>query len=139
MKEPCFNKQKPWKNVILTLYLRNNQNFNTYKGAIFENIIAESLVTQGYSLYFYRNEKSTIEMDFFVRDIDSLIPIEVKATNGATASLNKLFDSKKYPEIKYGIKLGYKNIGFNGRFYTFPYFLAFLLKRYLHHTMNSKN
>lgn len=117
--------------------MRNNQNFNTYKGAIFENIIAESLVTQGYSLYFYRNEKSTIEMDFFVRDIDSLIPIEVKATNGATASLNKLLDSKKYPEIKYGIKLGYKNIGFNGRFYTF--FLAFLLKRYLHHTMNSKN
>ena len=72
-----FNKQKPWKNVILTLYLQNNQNFNTHKGAIFEHIIAESLVTQGYSLYFYRNEKSTIEMDFFVRDIDSLIPIEV--------------------------------------------------------------
>ena len=30
-----------------------------------------------------------------------------------------------------GIKLGYKNIGFNGKFYTFPYFLTFLLKRYL--------
>ncbi len=36
-----------------------------------------------------------------------------------------------YPDIKYGVKLGYKNIGFNGQFYTFPYFLTFLLKRFL--------
>lgn len=31
----------------------------------------------------------------------------------------------------YGIKLCNKNIGFNGKFYTFPYFLAFLLKRFV--------
>ena len=37
----------------------------------------------------------------------------------------------KYPDVKYGFKLGYKNIGFNGKFYTFPYFLTFLLKRFL--------
>ena len=37
----------------------------------------------------------------------------------------------KYPDIKYGIKFGYKNIGFNGKLYTFPYFLAFLLKRFI--------
>lgn len=37
----------------------------------------------------------------------------------------------KYPDIKYGIKFGYKNIGFNGKFYTFPYFLTFLLKRFV--------
>ena len=36
-----------------------------------------------------------------------------------------------YPDVKYGIKLGYKNIGWNGQFYTFPYFLTFLLKRFL--------
>lgn len=111
--------------------LRNNRNFNTYKGAIYENIIGDMLVKQGYKLYFYKNEKGTIEMDFFVRDKDSLIPVEVKANDGATVSLNKLIDSNQYKDIKYGIKLGYKNIGFNGKFYTFPYFLTFLLKRYL--------
>ena len=41
------------------------------------------LVKQGYKLYFYKNEKGTIEMDFFVRDTDSLIPIEVKANDGS--------------------------------------------------------
>ena len=111
--------------------LRDNKNFNTYKGAIYENIVGDMLVKSGYDLYFYKNEKGTIEMDFFVRNKDSLIPIEVKAIDGSTKSLNKLIDDDKYSEIKFGIKLGYKNIGYNGKFYTFPYFLTFLLKRFL--------
>lgn len=111
--------------------LRNNKNFNTYKGAIYENIVGDMLVKQGYKLYFYKNEKGTLEMDFFIRDKDSLIPIEVKANDNATYSLNNLIDNQKYKDIKYGIKLCNKNVGFNGKFYTFPYFLTFLLKRYL--------
>ena len=111
--------------------LRYNKNFNTYKGAIYENIVGDMLVKQGYKLYFYKNEKGTIEMDFFVRDKNSLIPVEVKANDGSTVSLNNLVESKKYQDIKYGIKLGYRNIGFNGKFYTFPYFLTFLFKRFL--------
>lgn len=111
--------------------LRNNENFNTYKGAIYENIVADMLVKQGYKLYYYRNEKGTLEMDFFVRDSDSLIPVEVKADDASTPSLNALIAKDKYPDIRYGIKLANKNIGYNGKFYTFPYFLTFMLKRYL--------
>lgn len=111
--------------------LRANKNFNIYKGAISENIVAEMLVKQGYGLFFYRNEKATIEMDFFVRDKDYLIPVEVKASDGATRSLNNLINKDTYTDIKYGIKLGNKNIGFNGKFFTFPYFLTFLLRRFL--------
>ena len=111
--------------------LRFNKNFNTYKGAIYENIVGDMLVKQGYPLYFYRNEKGTLEMDFFVRDKDSLIPMEVKAGDGATVSLNRLIQEDVYGDIRYGIKFGMKNIGYNGRFYTFPYFLAFLLRRFL--------
>lgn len=111
--------------------LRKNQNFNTYKGAIYENIVADMLVKSGYNLYFYKNEKGTLEMDFFIRDKDSLIPVEVKANDNSTVSLNNLIDSENYKDIKYGIKLCNKNIGFNGKFYTFPYFMTFLLKRYL--------
>ncbi|MBO6230132.1 MAG: ATP-binding protein [Ruminiclostridium sp.] len=111
--------------------LRANKNFNTYKGAIYENIVADMLYKQGYALYFFRNEKSTIEMDFFVRDKDSLIPVEVKANDSSTPSLNKLIDKPDFGDIKYGIKLGRRNIGWNGKFYTFPYFLAFMLKRWL--------
>lgn len=111
--------------------LRANRNFGTYKGAIYENIIADMLVKQGYELYYYKNEKSTVEMDFFVRDADSLVPVEVKAKDGATASLNNLIKSEAYPDVKYGIKFCHKNIGYNGQFFTLPYFLAFLLRRFL--------
>ena len=111
--------------------LRNNKNFNTYKGAIYENIVGDMLVKQGYNLYFYRNEKGTLEMDFFVRDADSLIPVEVKSNDASTPSLNALIEKDTYTDIKYGIKLANKNIGFNGKFYTIPYFLTFMLKRFL--------
>ena len=111
--------------------LRTNKNLGTYKGAIYENIVGDMLVKQGYRLFYYRNDRSSLEMDFFIRDADSLIPVEVKANDGATASLNKLLKEGGFPDVKYGIKLGYKNIGFTGKFYTFPYFLTFLLKRFL--------
>lgn len=118
--------------------LRYNKNFNTYKGAIYENIISEILVKQGYKLYFYKNEKSTIEMDFMIRDRNSLIPVEIKANDQATTSLNKLIKDQKYSDIHYGIKFANKNIGFNDYFYTFPYFLAFFLKRFLRDKNNIK-
>lgn len=112
--------------------LRANKNFGTYKGAIYENVVGEMLRKSGYEqLYYYKNDSPALEMDFFVRDSDSLIPVEVKAKDGATASLNHLIDWPSYPDVSYGIKFGYKNIGWGGKFYTFPYFLAFLLKRFL--------
>ena len=60
-----------------------------------------------------------------------MIPVEVKAQDNSTVSLNNLINDNKYKDIKYGIKFCNKNIGFNDKFYTFPYFVAFLLKRYL--------
>lgn len=111
--------------------LRLNKNFNTYKGAIYENAAADAFVKEGYGLYYYKNSKSTIEMDFFVRDANSLIPVEVKANDKATPSLNNLITKDSFKDIHYGIKLCNKNIGFNGKFYTFPYFCTFLLKRFI--------
>lgn len=72
-----------------------------------------------------------MEEDFFVRTMRHLIPIEVKATNGRAKSLKELIDSDKYEDIHYGIKFIGGNIGFDNNIYSFPYFLAFLLKRYL--------
>ena len=111
--------------------LRLNKNMNTCKGAIFENIVADMLVKAGYGLFFYKDDKSHIEMNFFVRDASSLVPIEVKATDGATISLKNLITKEKYGDVAFGIKLCDKNIGFNSQFYTMPYFLTFMLKKFL--------
>ena len=111
--------------------LRANKNLGVYKGALYENVVGEALVKQGYALYYYKRDDGKLEQDFFVRDTQSLIPVEVKATNGTAKSLATLIDSEKYADIKYGIKFIKGNVGYNGKFYTFPYFCSFLLKRYL--------
>ena len=111
--------------------MRINRNFNTYKGAIYENIVGDMLVKQGYALYYYKSDAPAIEIDFFIRNADSLIPIEVKASDGTSISMKKLIAGNKYADIKFGIKLCNKNIGFDGAVYTFPYFLTFLLKKAL--------
>ena len=111
--------------------LRANKNLGVYKGALYENVVGEALSKSGYGLYYYKREDSTLEEDFFVRTMRSLIPIEVKATNGRAKSLKVLIGSDKYEDIHYGIKFTGGNIGFDKDIYTFPYFLAFLLKRYL--------
>lgn len=100
--------------------LRQNKNLGVYKGAVYEHIVAEALTKSNYSIYYYRKENSQLEMDFFLRDTNSLIPVEVKAKDGATISLNTLIDSTSYPDIKYGIKLPKFNIEVrkNRRSYT---------------------
>ena len=111
--------------------LRTNKNLGVYKGALYENIVGEALVKAGYKLYYYKREDSTLEQDFFVRTADALIPIEVKAKNGTAKSIRTLINSEKYGDIRCGIKFTGGNIGFSNDIYTFPYFCAFLLKRYL--------
>lgn len=114
--------------------LRDNKNFNTYKGALYENIVADMLKKSGYDLYFYKNEESTLEVEFFIRNSDSLIPIDVKASDGKTKSVNTIISDNRIEDVKFGIKLAEKNIGFKNNIYTFPYFLTFLLKRFISET-----
>ena len=111
--------------------LRANKNLGVYKGALYENVVGEALVKAGYQLYYYKLEDSTLEQDFFVRTASALIPVEVKAQRGTAKSLRTLITSDKYEDIHYGIKFTAGNIGFSDDIYTFPYFCAFLLKRYL--------
>lgn len=111
--------------------LRANKNLGVYKGALFESIVGEALTKSGYGLYYYKRDDSTLEQDFFVRTKQSLLPVEVKATNGSAKSLRTLISSDHYSDIRHGIKLIAGNIGESDNIYTFPYFCAFLLKRYL--------
>lgn len=111
--------------------LRVNKNLGVYKGAIYESIVGESLYKSGYSLYYYKREDSSLEEDFFIRDINNLIPVEVKANGGKSQSMKTLIESEKYGDIKWGIKLSMNNIGFENNVYTFPYFCTFLLKEWL--------
>ena len=111
--------------------LRVNKNLGVYKGALYENFVAEAFVKQGLGLFYYKKENSTLEEDFFVRTQNDLIPVEVKSNNDQSKSLSTLIKNKNYGDISYGIKLGDFNVGHANDIYTFPYFCAFKIKEYL--------
>ncbi|SCW41251.1 hypothetical protein SAMN02910400_00645 [Lachnospiraceae bacterium C10] len=111
--------------------LRVNKNLGVYKGALYENFVAEAFVKQGLGLFYYKKENSTLEEDFFVRTQDNLIPVEVKSNSDQSKSLSSLIKNENYSDISYGIKLGDFNVGNANNIYTFPYFCAFKMKEYL--------
>lgn len=114
------------------LDLKLNKKLGVYKGALYENIVAEGLIKSGYELYYYKKNDSTLEEDFFIRSTDYLIPIEVKSKNNKSKSMRTLIDEERYSDVKYGIKFAKTNIGYANSIYTFPLFLVFLLYRYMH-------
>jgi len=111
--------------------LRANENLGIYKGGLYENILGEALVKQGYELVYYKREDSTLEEDFFVRTASRLVPVEVKARSGCSQSLRTLIKSEHYGDISWGVKFHGGNIGFENRILTMPYYAAFLLRRLL--------
>lgn len=113
------------------LDFKMNRNIHTYKGGLAENIVAEAFYKAGKPLCYYKKENSTLEMDFFLRTSDRLVPVEVKATNGRAKSLATLTGSGHYEDIRFGVKLIRGNIGGTDNVRTFPHFCAFLLPRLL--------
>jgi len=111
--------------------LRINRNLGIYKGALYENFVAEALYKSGYALAYYKREDSALEEDFFIRGANHLYPLEVKATNGKSKTLSTLIASEHYPDIVSGIKMAMANIGVANKITTFPYFCAFLLSRFM--------
>lgn len=111
--------------------VRVNRNLGIWKGALYENIVAEALVKSGRPLFYWKRDESKLEMDFFVRREDELIPLEVKGGNDSTKSLNEMIRSEKYPDIRWGIKMADANIGFADNKLTLPWFCSFLLDRFL--------
>lgn len=111
--------------------LRANRNLGVYKGGLYENIVGDALVKQGYPLVYYSRPDSTLEQDFFVRTANRLVPVEVKARGGCAQSMKTLIRSKHYEDITWGIKLHGGNVGWENRVFSLPYFAAFLLRRFL--------
>ena len=111
--------------------LRVNRNLGIYKGAVYENIVAEAFAKSGLGLYYWRRSDSPLEEEFFVRCGEFLVPVEVKAGNSRSKSLRELIDSVRYGEIRWGVKFADANIGWSRNVLTLPWFCAFLFSRML--------
>ena len=101
-----------------------------YKGAIFENLVADFLCKSGQKLYYYQKD-SGLELDFLVRYKSECVVIEVKAKSGQTKSLKTVLKNKNVYHINNAFKLGKYNVGREGEVLTIPLYMGFLIKEKL--------
>ena len=94
-------------------------NLGIYKGAIYENIVADSFIKNNKKLYYF-SKSSGLEIDFIIKINGEIIPVEVKARSGRTKSLKEIINNDKYLTKK-GIISIVDNI------INYPYYLVFLI------------
>ena len=101
-------------------------NLGGFKGAIFENLMADTLIKKGQSLYYFQKD-SGLELDFLIRYKGECVPVEVKAKSTQAKSISTI---RKHPDkygVKHFIKFGDYNIGRDGDLLTLPTYMQFLL------------
>lgn len=101
-------------------------NLYGYKGAIFENLVADIFYKMGRKLYYYRKD-SGLEVDFVIRYKGECTLVEVKATTGNTKSTKTILKHPEKYHVKQVIKLGDYNVGRSEQILTLPTYMAFLL------------
>ena len=106
------------------LAILNNTLKGNAKGGICENIISESLLKRGYKLYYYKTQNSSMEIEFVIEKNGEVIPIEVKAGNDSTPSLNS-FINKYHPKVSYKFVNG--NVGFLDGKKTLPHYMVMFI------------
>lgn len=97
-----------------------------YKGAIFENLIADIFSKMGRKLYYFHKE-SGLEVDFVIRYKGACTLVEVKAANGNVKSTKTILNHPEKYHVNSAIKLGDYNVGRMGQVLTLPLYMAFLL------------
>ena len=101
-------------------------NLYGYKGAIFENLMADIFTKMGRKLYYYHKD-SGLEIDFVIRYKGGATLIEVKATTGNTKSTKTILSHPEKYHVAGAIKLGDYNVGRNEKILTIPIYMGFLL------------
>ena len=104
-------------------------NLYGYKGAIFENLIADIFGKMGRKLYYFRKE-SGLEVDFVIRYQGQCTLVEVKAATGNIKSTKTILRNSEKYHVTSAIKLGDYNVGKTGQILTLPLYMAFLLKAF---------
>lgn len=116
-------------NSILKLNIRDilSDNISLYKGVIVENYVANEIISNGHSLYYFRNSNNTMEIDFLLYNEDGIIPIEIKSSNNTKSKSLTTYIEKYKP--KYSIRISTKDFAYDPKnnIKSIPLYATFLL------------
>lgn len=104
-------------------------NLYGYKGAIFENLMADIFTKMGRKLYYFHKD-SGLEVDFVIRHKGEATLVEVKANTGDTKSTKTILSHPEKYHVGKAIKLGDYNVGRNEKILTLPLYMGFLLTEF---------
>lgn len=104
--------------------LVNSSASDRARGLLAENYIAEQLISRGYRLNYWESDGKA-EIDFVIRQSDSIIPVEVKSADNVKARSLRIFVEKYEP--KYSIRISQKNFGFENDIKSIPLYAVFCL------------
>ena len=104
-------------------------NMLSYKGAVFENLIADIFGKMGRKLYYFQ-KTSGLELDFVMRYRGECCPLECKARTGNAKSLQTVLRHPEHYHVYHALKTGDYNVGRSGPLLTIPFYMAFLLTEY---------
>ena len=113
---------------IVTMREFLNDNLDSRKGAIYENLAGVLIHKAGFPLYYFANGEKHLEIDFLIEGADGLILYEEKSTNGKMAASRAVMTRQTPYTAAVCYKIIENNFG-DGAFYTsIPQFCApFLL------------
>lgn len=97
-----------------------------YKGAIYENLVADLLAKNGRKLYYFHKD-SGLEVDFVIRLNGKCTLLECKATSGNAKNTKTILNHPEKYHVYHAIKLGNYNVGFANKMLTLPLYMVFLL------------
>ncbi|SEF74675.1 hypothetical protein SAMN05216354_1485 [Xylanibacter ruminicola] len=101
-------------------------NLGGFKGAIYENLMADTLHKKAQNLYYFQKD-SGLELDFLVRMNGECVPLEVKAKSAQAKSTKTVLAHPDKYHVKHIIKFGDYNVGREGPLLTLPNYMQFLL------------
>lgn len=103
-------------------------NLYGYKGAIFENLVADMFTKMGRKLYYFHKD-SGLEVDFVIRWHGQSTLVEVKAATGNTKSTKTVLKHPEKYHVGGAVKLGDYNVGKNEDILSLPLYMGFLLQQ----------
>ena len=111
------------------IIFNNSPLFTEFKGAMTENAVLQSLITQFEVTPRYWSSEGKAEIDFLIQHSTDIIPVEVKSAHSISGKSLQVYNEKYVPKLR--IRYSFNNLKKDGNLLNIPVFLADWTKRFL--------
>jgi len=121
-----------------TAFAEGNRLFTEFKGALSENYILQSLMTQFETIpRYWAVDHPRYEVDYIVQYNNDIIPIEVKSDSSIDSISLRKYKEKYGENVKLRVRFSMLNLKLDDDFLNIPIFLADQTERFIKMALDS--